>query len=599
MLCRMGTSFTYGSTFNRGVIRSGILLSLFLSGFIHTLAQREDAQQDRAFEILKERGELVLEFIPRSQVQLKEMNAFLSIDRQTAGGYEAYTTVEGFREFLSYGLQYSLKERWTGRKSATDTVDFPGGWDVYPSHAQYAAYMSRLAEQYPAICRLDTLGTSVGGRPILAMKITDNPGAREPEPAFVYSSTMHGDETTGFITLLRLIDYLCSNYGEDSLVTKLVDGIEIWINPLANPDGTYFGAGEGPILQPKRLNLNNVDLNRNFPGIEGAEHPDRNPYQPETWAQMEFLKKINLAMGANIHDGQELVNYPFDSWKTPHADSAWYISTSREFARLARERAYPRLYMLDQDSGITNGYAWYQVEGSRQDWVNYFRLAREVTIEINREKFQPPEDLPYLWYYTRPSLLRYMEHCLFGIQGSIRDAESGNPMKARVEIAAHDSLNSHIRSDSLSGHFARLIEEGTWDLEISAPGYLPLLVSQVRVIPDQAVRLDLGLEPVPSGIPDRESPKTRPGPGEADSPVVFPNPFRDRTCLYLTLNSPGSCRIHLYDMKGRLLLQEGLVFNTAGRQVVLLDTSRLKRGVYLLEILGPDSRSTQKIIKTE
>jgi carboxypeptidase D len=38
----------------------------------------------------------------------------------------------------------------------------------------------------------------------------------EYEPEFMYTSTMHGDETVGYVLMLRLIDYLLTNYGNQS-----------------------------------------------------------------------------------------------------------------------------------------------------------------------------------------------------------------------------------------------------------------------------------------------------------------------------------------------------------------------------------------------
>ncbi|MCK7536337.1 MAG: hypothetical protein MZV63_37830 [Marinilabiliales bacterium] len=83
------------------------------------------------------------------------------------------------------------------------------------------------------------------------------------EPEVFYTSTIHGDETAGFILMLRLADYLLKNYNTDSRVKDLVDNLEIWINPLANPDGTYRSGNY--IISPVRFNANGYDLNRNFP----------------------------------------------------------------------------------------------------------------------------------------------------------------------------------------------------------------------------------------------------------------------------------------------------------------------------------------------
>ena len=51
--------------------------------------------------------------------------------------------------------------------------------------------------------------------------------------------------------------------GSDPQVTRLLDSTVVWINPLANPDGTYHG-GNNSVNGAWRYNANSVDLNRNF-----------------------------------------------------------------------------------------------------------------------------------------------------------------------------------------------------------------------------------------------------------------------------------------------------------------------------------------------
>ncbi len=63
--------------------------------------------------------------------------------------------------------------------------------------------------------------------------------------------------------MLHLADYLLKNYSLSGRVKNLVDNLDIWINPLANPDGTY---NHGDTINlPTRYNANGYDLNRNFP----------------------------------------------------------------------------------------------------------------------------------------------------------------------------------------------------------------------------------------------------------------------------------------------------------------------------------------------
>ena len=76
-------------------------------------------------------------------------------------------------------------------------------WDRYPTYSTYVSMMQQWAADYPTLCRLDTIGTSVNGRLILSMEITAN-RSTDTLPEFFYSSTIHGDEVTGYVMMLRL-----------------------------------------------------------------------------------------------------------------------------------------------------------------------------------------------------------------------------------------------------------------------------------------------------------------------------------------------------------------------------------------------------------
>ena len=53
--------------------------------------------------------------------------------------------------------------------------------------------------------------------------------------------------------MLHLIDYLLTNYGTDTRVTNMINNMVIWINPLANPDGTYHGGNNTVMVQPDTM----------------------------------------------------------------------------------------------------------------------------------------------------------------------------------------------------------------------------------------------------------------------------------------------------------------------------------------------------------
>jgi hypothetical protein len=563
-----------------------VLLRLFLVPATAVLAQQPTDQDLKlAYEILEERGEIILEIYPESHTNYERLLRWVSLDRKLKYGYSIYASRYGFDKIVSYGIPFRIIDIRGNVPYWKSEEVFPGDWDSYPSHDEYINMMLGFHTSYPEICRLDTLGRSVQGRNILAVKITRNPEIREPEPVFYYTSTMHGDETTGFILMLRLADHLLANYGKDTLVTRLVDNIEIWINPLANPDGTYWN-GDEEISLPKRFNMNDADLNRNFPGIDGIEHPDDREYQPENLTQMKFMDSIRPVLSANIHGGIELVDYPWDAFSYNHVDDAWFRWAAHKYADTAQQRAGPVSYMSAFDDGIVVGWQWYAIRGGRMDYVTYFLHGREVTLEVSNQKYPPPGDLPYFWHYNSRSMLQYMESCLFGIQGTVTDKANGAPVEAVVRVQDHEKDRSYTISNKATGYFTRLIEPGTWNLEVSADGYDTAIVRGVRVAHDRGTRVDIQLVKPGTGI----RPRDRFG--------IYPNPFQRRSILAYTARVPGMYRIRLYDLKGRLVLDEQVKHEMAGMYSYRLDASGLDQGIYILRLTSPTSTFTRKIFKT-
>ena len=163
---------------------------------------------------------------------------------------------------------------------------------------------------------------------------------------------MHGDELAGYVLSLRLIDYILNGYTNDSRLTDLVDNIDIWINPLANPDGAYFG-GNQSVNSATRYNANWVDLNRNYPDPEDGPHPDGNPYQQETNIFIGLADTVDFTISANMHGGVEVCNYPWDTWNNSTADDSWWQYVCQEYADECQANGSNGYFNYLND-GITN-----------------------------------------------------------------------------------------------------------------------------------------------------------------------------------------------------------------------------------------------------
>jgi len=360
-------------------------------------------------------------------------------------------------------------------------VDDPArSWSCYPTYAQYTALMQLFVSDHPDLCRLVDIGTgnnTVRPHHLWAIVISGNPDLDQDEPEVLLTSTMHGDETTGYVLMLRLIDYLLGGYSGDEAIRALVDETEIWINPLANPDGAYRG-GDDTVANAIRNYTtatggdSGVNPNRNFPDPRGGQHPDRRAWWPETEAMMALAESKTFVLSANFHGGAEVVNYPWDTWQRRHPDDAWFVDLARDWADLAQEDS-PGGYLTDQDNGITNGYDWYTIEGGRQDFMTFFHGGREVTIELSATKLLPAEELDDLWQWNRRALLDFMTHAQEGIRGRVTDAD-GAPLSATVEVLGVDreSDGSTVRTDPAVGDYHRLLLPGLYDLRVESPGFL-------------------------------------------------------------------------------------------------------------------------------
>lgn len=238
--------------------------------------------------------------------------------------------------------------------------------------------MHDLANKYPNITRLYSIGKSVQNRELYVLEISQTPGEhRFGVPEFKYVANMHGNEVVGRELLLLLAKHLCENYELDDRITKLIDTTRIHLLPSMNPDG-YELSTEGDASSPVgRKNTNNVDLNRNFPDQYGANELNRN-VQPETEAIMKWIKSIPFILSANLHGGSLVANYPYDDSAkdfqsghgsqshpnpNPSPDDQLFRHLARTYSNAHKTmHLSPKCPMFNEkfDEGITNGAAWYR-----------------------------------------------------------------------------------------------------------------------------------------------------------------------------------------------------------------------------------------------
>ena len=543
-----------------------ILLSLILVWAFGSAFAQTDLEA-----LMAARGEYFFSLRIDQPEQAAQLTRLCAIDKVEGQSLICYANAEQYQQLLAKGYcptlltPPSMQEHyrmWDG--THRETYD----WDAYPTYEAYQNMMKRYAEDHPERCTYLDWGTLASGRKLMFCRI--NNGEPDGKPKFLYTSTMHGDELTGMMLMLRLIDELCTS--DDPRILNLIDRLDIFISPCTNPDGTYHG-GNSTVYGARRNNANNVDLNRNYPDFDDGPHPDGFEYQPETNWMMELAEQYPFTMAANYHGGSEVMNYPWDTYQPLHPDDDWWQLVCHEYADLTHE--HDTLYMSGYDNGIVNGYVWYSIYGSRQDYMNYYAQCREVTIECSIPYTPNPSTMPMYWTYNHESMLRYMEQCLYGIHGTVTDSITSEPLKADVTILTHDHHGSAVSSHLPAGDYHRPIKGGTYEVTFSCEDYYPKTLT-LTVGDWETLVQDVQLVPVGYGV-EEDGPSTGSG-----TVTVYPNPTDG--VLFVQMLRATSLHNKTYritNLMGQTLLSGQITVDTQQ-----IDVSNLPDGMYFITFAG-------------
>jgi hypothetical protein len=172
------------------------------------------------------------------------------------------------------------------------------------------------------VLHLDSIGASVQGRPILAMKI--GAAADAPNrPNVLFMGTHHAREWVSTEMAMRLIRWLADSAPPGLLATR-----DVWVIPVENPDGYQYTFTNDRFWRKNRRDNGDgtfgVDLNRNYPEFWGydnagssgatANETYRGPgpaSEPETKAIMAFHGAHPPAASVSYHTYSGLVLFPY------------------------------------------------------------------------------------------------------------------------------------------------------------------------------------------------------------------------------------------------------------------------------------------------
>ena len=282
-----------------------------------------------------------------------------------------------------------------------------GSMGGYYTLAQVESVLDQMRAAYPnLVSARASIGTSIEGRSLWTVRISDNPDVDEGEPEVRIDALHHAREPQGMQCALWFMLYLLESYGSDPLATYLVDEREIYFVPCVNPDGYEYNRitnpGGGGLWRKNRRNNGGgsfgVDLNRNYVYKWGYDNsgsssdPNSETYrgtgpgsEPEVSAMQAFITGHSFNTAISLHTYSNL-------WLSPYGYDALYPTNWDQFLEvgtLATEvNGYPHgpasliLYLangvtVDYDHAVHGSLSWTPEIGGSNDgfWPPQSRIV--------------------------------------------------------------------------------------------------------------------------------------------------------------------------------------------------------------------------------
>ncbi|MCW8330970.1 M14 family metallopeptidase [Photobacterium sp. SDRW27] len=184
----------------------------------------------------------------------------------------------------------------------------------YLSYQDTIDFLAQAMARYPNLIRLESIGDTHEGRPIMMVTVSQDVAYADLKPALLYSGTIHAREWIGIELAVNFIQYLLDNYPSNPDVVEALTRNTLYMVPCLNPDGFEYSRQHFSFWRKNRRDNGDgtfgVDLNRNF-GINFRRSTDTqsNIYggpaafsEPETQAIKQFVESHqNIRIALDYH----------------------------------------------------------------------------------------------------------------------------------------------------------------------------------------------------------------------------------------------------------------------------------------------------------
>ena len=412
----------------------------------------------------------------------------------------------------------------------------------YHTFEEVVAYMDSIQDipAYAAILDVREIGRSNNeDLPIYAVKLSDNPTLDEDEPALLFMGQCHAEEILGLEITMGLIDSLLHGFDANNPhVMSILQNLEVWAIPTYNPEGLrVVHDGLDVSYRKNKTDCNNngifdyvpgigydidgVDFNRNFNfnWVFGDEYEvgDYDYYrgptpfsESEVRAVAELARQEQFLLSVAYHSARsgtpEIIYY---SWEWEDTKNPPDIEIMSSMANILSQRVINE--SGDGNYSVTPGKT---PRGNAHDWFYTQTGAIQFLIEVGTNNLQPnaaiiddtvERNLEGLFYLMDRAFGRAPESKAV-ISGIISDASDGFALEgAQVRLAKLaadwsltelEGLMMQPRTTDGFGRYRRLVNQGTYQVIASAPGFVADTIAAVFTSDSYATILDFSLEPM-------------------------------------------------------------------------------------------------------
>ena len=353
-----------------------------------------------------------------------------------------------------------------------------------------------LEQAHPELVRVFTIGTTTAGKlPIRGVKLSRNVKKDDDRPTVLFDGCHHSDEILGAEICLAILRTFVERDGTDPEITLWLDKFQIYVVPVVNVDGyQVVTSGTDPRWRKNRRDTNGdgimeftdgVDINRNYDfnwAHGGSSDPRSERYrgaypfsESENRAFASLARAKHFVASLTYHSEGEVIYYPWTWGGRKAPDDSLLTSIARDIARNIVTIKGDTNYRAEYGAGLV---------GQSYPWLYGTLGTFDFVVETGRGASFPPA---YLVDGIVRANLNGVRTFLRraggpGVRVSVTDGHTGKPLDAEVWLPAIETEDVHRRSTRQeSGVCYRLLLPGTYLIIVSAPGYEPLVLRDVRV----------------------------------------------------------------------------------------------------------------------